>query len=299
MNVGPTVRWNAERASVSEVMRRLVRRSAVRAAITLAFDWGIIAAAVFVGEYFRSGWSYASAVIVIARQMNALYELHHQAIHGNLFRVPAWNERLDWLYSVPLLTRVAEDREDHMEHHRSYGVESRDYRTWGTGYGLDPSCRDEGRYMLWFLLVRPFTGAIQLDALRGIVRSQGWKHSRFRRPVSIFWGGVAALLFLAGRLDWVFWYWLVPYSTAYPILFFWDDMIGHYNCPRTGTREMRGLWFRVMAAHGTSYHNVHHLCPSIPWFNQKRATALLVDERSVDVARGFADAIRQMAIACD
>ena len=106
-------------------------------------------------------------------------------------------------------------------------------------------------------------------------------------------------LALAGRPEWIFWYWLVPYFTTYQIFFFWDDMIGHYNCPQTGTRDMRGLWFRLMATHGTNYHNIHHKYPRIPWFNQKRATALFIDERSIDVAHGFTGAIRQMVIARD
>ena len=54
-------------------------------------------------------------------------------------------------------------------------------------------------------------------------------------------------------LDLLLWHWIVPRLTAFPVLFFWDDMLGHYNCPQTGTREMRGLWFRIFSTHGTGF----------------------------------------------
>jgi len=283
----------------SAVPGEFVRGSHARTVLTLVFDWALIAAAVFASEWTRSTWIYGLCLIVIARQMNALYELHHHAIHGNLFRSRRWNERMDWLYSIPLFIRVAEEREEHMEHHRTYGIEDKDYLEWGSGYGLDPSRRTSLSYMLWFLLVRPFVGVLQVYALIEVVNNPGWMQPGFRRALAFFWATVLSALLWAGRLEWAFWYWLVPFFTVQPVLFFWDDMIGHYNCPRTGTRDMRGPWFRMMAAHGAAYHNVHHRCAKIPWYKQARASALLEDEGAMDVARGFVDAIRQMAVACE
>jgi fatty acid desaturase len=115
--------------------------------------------------------------------------------------------------------------------------------------------------------------------------------------VLAFWLCAVAGLMVMGRLDLLLWYWLVPRFTVFPILFFWDDMLGHYSSPRTGTREMRGLWFRIFCAHGTNFHNVHHLFPAVPWFNMEEATRIAVDESAVDVARGFVDGMRQLAVA--
>src|SRR5881628_2297565 len=141
----------------------LARRRAQRAALALAFDWGLVATAVFASAQMHSLWVYGVAVLVISRQMNALFELHHHAIHDNLFGTRKWNERLDWLYSIPLFTRVCEDRDEHMEHHRSFRVDAKDHLTWGRGYGLDPARRTDRGYMIWFLLVRPFIGVLQYD----------------------------------------------------------------------------------------------------------------------------------------
>jgi fatty acid desaturase len=280
----------------TNALRSFAQPSGLRTALTITIDWGLIAAAVLAAESSRSWWIYGLSVLVISRQFNALFELHHHAIHGNLFRIRHRNERFDWLYSVPLLIRVSEDRHEHMEHHRTFVID--DSYIWGTGYGLDPSRCSDRSYMIWFLLARPFVGVLQYDAFRSVLTNPGWKEPRFRRAVLIYWALVLAALSLAGRPEWILWYWLVPYFTLYQVLFFWDDMIGHYNCPLTGTRDMRGLWFRLMAVHGTGYHNVHHRHPKIPWFNQRRATRAFIDEESMDVARGFADAIRQMVVLC-
>jgi len=281
------------------ILRRLAHRSDVRAFLTILADWSVILLAAAVSEAFARPWLYGLAVIVIARQMNALFELHHHAIHANLFTRKSWNSRLQFFYSLPLTTTIAADRDDHMDHHRTYNTVERDYLTWGTGYGLDPARRHDRRYMVWFLGLRPFLGPLQVSDLKEILTSQRWRDPAYRNPVAAFWLSAASICLLSGRLDLLFWYWVVPRFTAFPILFFWDDMLGHYNCPRTGTREMRGLWFRLFGAHGTSFHNIHHLYPAIPWFNMEKATRLALDESEMDVAHGFVDGMRQLVAAQD
>lgn len=282
-----------------DVLRRLSRRSNALAVLTIALDWGVILAAAVAGEALRAPGLYLLAVVVIARQMNALFELHHHAIHANLFSRKPWNSRLQLFYSLPLGVTVEADRDDHMEHHRTFNTAEKDYQSWGTGYGFDPARRHDRRYMVWFLCVRPFLGPLQLADLKETIATKRWRDPAYRNRVAGFWICAVALLLAAGRPDLLLWYWLVPRFTVFPILFFWDDMLGHYNCPRTGTREMRGLWFRIFAAHGTNFHNIHHLHPAIPWFNMERATKLAIAEDEVDVSHGFLDGMRQLVIAQD
>lgn len=279
------------------VLRKLAHRSDVRAFLTIITDWGLVVLAAAVSEVFFWPWVYALAVIVISRQMNALFELHHHAIHANLFTQKAWNSRLQFFYSLPLTTTIAADRDDHMDHHRTYT--EMDTLTWGTGYGLDPARRHDRRYMIWFLWIRPFLGPLQISDLKETLISKRWRDPAYRNPMAAFWISAIAVFLACGRIDLLFWYWVVPRFTIFPVLFFWDDMLGHYNCPRTGTREMRGLWFRLFGAHGTSFHNIHHQYPAIPWFNMERATRLALDESEVDVAHGFVDGMRQLVIAQD
>jgi len=280
---------------VRATLRGLSRRSDARAFLTIAVDWSVVFLAAAVSETFFRPWLIPLAMIVIARQMNAMFEIHHHAIHNNLFTRKAWNSRLQLLYSLPLTTTIAADRDDHMDHHRTYSPA--DTLTWGTGYGLDPARRHDRRYMIRFLWLRPFLGPLQLADLREVLTSKRWRDPAYRNPVAAFWICAIAVFLIAGRLDLLLWYWLLPRFTVFPILFFWDDMLGHYNCPRTGTREMRGLWFRLFGAHGTSFHNIHHLYPAIPWFNMERATRLVLDESEVDVAHGFVDGMRQLVMS--
>src|SRR6202012_2174420 len=105
----------------------------------------------FICERLKSPFVYLVGAILIARQMNALSELHHHAMHANLFRARPWNVRLQLLYSLPLMTTIQADLEDHMEHHRHYVAQ--DSLAWGTGYGLDLGRRSEPRYMLYFLWI--------------------------------------------------------------------------------------------------------------------------------------------------
>ena len=277
-----------------DLLRQLCRRNNLRTALTLGIDWAVIIAAVLVSLRFPLTWVYLLSVLVISRQMNAISELHHHAIHGNLFRSRWLNDAFEFLYSLPLFTRVSADRADHMEHHQTYSVANNDHLVWGRGYGLNPLLQGSRPYMLWFLLIRPFCGVLQFEALKGIFVNPNWRDRSYRRTMLAFWGLVIAAFALAGRLDLLFWYWLVPYFTLFQVFFFWDDMMGHYNCPRTGTREMRGPAFLLITGHGTTYHNVHHLYPTIPWFHMPRATRVFVNPEEVDVAYGFWNGIRQM-----
>ena len=275
------------------VLRRMSRRSVARAALAIALDWGVIVLAAALCERFPSPWTYLLGMVVISRQMNALFELHHHAMHNNLFPRKRWNRALQMFYSLPLWTTVEAELAGHLEHHRTYN--NQDTLTWGTGYGFDPARRHDRGYMIWFLWLRPFLGPLQGADLKELLTSERWRDPAWRKPVLLFWAGVVVSLLAAGRLDLLFWYWLVPRFTLFPVLFFWDDMLGHSNCPRTGTREMRGLWFRIFSTHGTNFHNVHHLYPAIPWFNMEKATQLAIDETQVNVARGFLDGMRQLA----
>ena len=91
-------------------LRAMVRRSHSRALIAIAFDWAVIGAVAVACERFRIPALYIVAVVAIARQMNALFELHHHAIHGNLFRRKEWNVRLQILYSIPLGLTIGSER---------------------------------------------------------------------------------------------------------------------------------------------------------------------------------------------
>src|SRR3954467_1641638 len=177
-------------------LRRLARRSDARAFLTIATDWGVVFLAAALSERFFHPWLLPLAVIVIARQMNALFELHHHAIHANLFTRKSWNSRLQLFYSLPLTTTIGADRDDHMDHHRTYNTVEKDYLTWGTGYGLDPARRHDRRYMVWFLWIRPFLGSLQFSDLKEILTSKRWRDPAYRNPVAALWLCAVAVFLL-------------------------------------------------------------------------------------------------------
>src|SRR5436305_7607796 len=180
-------------------LRSLSRRSDARAVLTIALDWGVVVLAAVVSETFFRPWLIPLAAIVIARQMNALFELHHHAIHANLFTRKGWNSKLQFFYSLPLATTIAADRDDHMDHHRNFNTVEKDYLTWGTGYGLDSARRHDRRYMTWFLWLRPFLGPMQFADLKETLTSQRWRDRAYRNPVAAFWTLLIASLAVAGR----------------------------------------------------------------------------------------------------
>src|SRR5262249_7482409 len=174
-------------------LKHFSRRSGLRSLLTIAMDWSLIVIAAATCELLRVPGFYFVVVVVIARQMNALYELHHHAMHGNLFRKAAWNTRLQMLYSLPLGVTVTSERDDHMEHHRTYNRYEKDYQTWGEGYGLESSRRHDRRYMFWFICIRPFVGKLQLAEVIDSVWSSRWRSPDYRNAVAGFWIAVVTV----------------------------------------------------------------------------------------------------------
>lgn len=274
----------------------LCRRSGVRAALGISLDWAAIVAAAALSERIGATWAYALALLVITSRINALYlNWLHEAIHCNLFARKRLHRQLDFLYGLPFLSSLEIARGVHMQHHRDYREEARDSIAEYAYVGLRAELWHDPRYRAWIWLGRPLLGYHVVTSLRDCALDL-IDHPREALRCLLFWAPVLASFAWLGELRLVAWYWLVPYVAVHPTLFFWQDLAQHFAVRRSPTRDVRGWIFRaLLSPHGRgAYHVAHHLVPGVPWYNLPRASALLVDDRVTDVARGFVDLSRQV-----
>ncbi len=94
-----------------------------------------------------------------------------------------------------------------------------------------------------------------------------------------------ALITCAGGGSWAlfFWYWLIPLTTVFAFANWTRSVSEHYGLPDTTsndlglTRNFEGpRWERfIFTPHHIGIHLVHHLFPTIPFYNLPKAHALL------------------------
>lgn len=279
-----------------QLLPELSRRAPVLALAGIALDWLVIVAAAVASDRAESGLVYLLCVVVIGSRMNALdLAWQHEAVHGNLFRRKRWHGRLDFLYSIPFFTTLKIARATHLEHHREYRDEAVS-PLYSYGYwSIDEARWPRIRYRVWIWLIRPLCGYHAYTTLRDTILDLAENPRDAARVLSI-WGGVIASLALSGHLRWLLLYWIVPLLIVRPPLFFWQDMAQHFGTRKSPSRDVRGFLYRLLLApHGRgAHHNVHHLYPGIPWLRSARASALLIDDGGIDIARGFVDLSRQI-----
>src|SRR5690606_5253188 len=101
-------------------VKRLSALQTSRTIVAMAFDWGIIAAAIAVSQWARNPLVYLLAIAVIGGRMHGFGVLLHEFAHFRfLGNNKALNDRIgDIFIAWPILATVASYRQNHLAHHR-------------------------------------------------------------------------------------------------------------------------------------------------------------------------------------
>lgn len=266
--------------------------SNLRSAATIAFDWLVIAAAIWASESVGGPLAWLIAAFVIGGRMMALVEvLGHDAAHEMLFTPRQLNRRLDFLYFVPFGDTWEGYREHHLPHHARLMDERdpalQDFRRWGL--------YDPGRGFWWACVVRPFLALETLHDLASFARALRDDPTTRRKMLAFWIPAAAAITWFDGW--WLFLvYWLVPLLWIKPGLEFWSEVSDHFAVEGAATRSSRGLVQRLfLNPHGDGWHGLHHRFPRIPCFALPRAhrdyAAVVPDPLPV---RTFAGTVREV-----
>ena len=277
--------------SKSVSLKQFADRDGRRVALTIFWDWWSIVGLVMLGQTVHLWWIYPLVVFVLSRRMYCLFELTHHAAHRNLFSKPSFNDRLDFLFAAPIFESIVAFREEHLDHHGEWyePSEPRDAEQKFDGnylgaYGFDPRNAANRAYVIWFLFLRPLTGILQFVELRSVAKR--FRKPKYSVPILVFWVPTLTGVYLLGGSRLLFWYWFVPRFTVYPVLYFWSDVVFHFNCQNDQIRDTAALGSLLFNIRGSGRHNLHHRYPDIPYFNINKASAALVDPHTVSTFRG-------------
>ncbi len=263
------------------IVRELSRLAPARALAAIAVEWAAIVATIALCDAWDPGWLYPLVVVFLGARQHALIVLGHDAVH---FRLLPRRWLNDWVANLLLWWPCAATNEafrsSHGAHHRYLGTDrdgniplwrlrgrdGRPTREWT--YPKAPAqlalkllwrgCGLSGAVMVLVGLVRPFR---VVGPVYGLAR------------LAVLGAAVGAFA-AVGRLDILFYYWLVPLTTWF-VASNYIRLICEHSMVRSDrplyalTRTTVPSWFDLLfiVPRNISYHYEHHAYPGVPFYH--------------------------------
>jgi fatty acid desaturase len=281
-----------------------------RTAAAIAFDWAVIAAAIWASATISHPLAYVLAVFIIGGRMHALGVLIHDFAHYRFISDKRLSEWVgDLLLAWPLGTTVDGYRRNHLAHHR-YTNTGQD-PDWVIKLGTQEFTFPQTWQYVLANLAGYFIGTSSYRDLRMITRRLkagepaplGYRVARLS-----FYVAVAIALTLTGTWVGFLLYWAVPFFTTLLLLLYVRSVAEHfggmeYDHELTSSRTVYPhRWETIFfAPHNVNYHLDHHLYPSVPFYNLPKLHALLLADpeyrSTAHLTRGYSTGLVRECLA--
>ena len=278
-----------------------------RSWLTLAVNWGWIAAAMALAATWPNPLTIVLALAIIGTRQLGLAVVMHEAAPRSFFSNKQTNDSVaSWLACYPIWSDLFSYRDYHLRHHAKTWTDEDPDKHLATPFpitrasfrrklGRDLSGRS-GLKFLRFALRRDLgTDGTWLARLR-----RGLSNHRFRGML-ITNGILLGIVTLAGY-PWLYLLWVGAYLT-------WNTLvtrirsIAEHSMPPDPTNELlqtrttiASAWERLLISpNRVNYHLEHHLLMTVPHYNLPRMHRLLRDRGVLDqalVAHGYAGVLR-------
>ncbi|MFJ8040271.1 fatty acid desaturase [Kitasatospora sp. NPDC096147] len=284
---------------VRKRLRGLGRIDNWHAPLALLADYAGVAVAVWACLEI-SWWLYPLALVQIGSTHRAMANLLHESSHKVLARNAFLNLVLGTVFSGYLIFHLYSPyRTTHIGfHHRYLGDPEKDpdYE-FHRELGLYDHRVSDRRFFLENIL-SAVLGLRTLTYVKYIVRDRLFykgAETNLSMPVSlpvervalaIQWLLIAGVSIATGTWHLVLLFWLVPLFTTAIAVGWLSELAEHYPMPESErspilmTRNRHGWAVEnyLLGRHHDNYHLVHHLNMSIPFWNMKKAHAILLED---------------------
>lgn len=260
-----------------EELARFTRRSNVKAAAAVAFNWACVAA-IFCGvALWPTPLTVLVGIALLGGRQLAFAALMHDCGHGTLFATKKANDIVgQWLCAYPILSDLHRYARGHQKHHAFAGT------------AKDPDLPNYQSYPITKAsfrrkVVRDLTGRTGWKALRAT-----WRRGRAelgRAPWNgnalaghlLVNGAMLSVLALAGQ-PLLYLMWPAAYLTAYMLIARLRQVAEHGAVPdlfdrdsrlNTRTTYVRAWEKPFLAPFNLNYHLEHHYHSGIPCYNLK------------------------------
>jgi fatty acid desaturase len=236
-----------------------------------------------------SWYFYPLAVLIIGSRQRALATLLHEAAHKTLAKNKYLNFAIGTFFSGYLILQIMGSyRESHVRFHHGHFGDSEldpDYK-FAIQQGLYDSNQPPKRFIIQNV-VFPFLLAKVPTYLYSLIKNRLFDERNRKETVAmiIYLGIVASIFTGLGWGQYILLFWLIPYLTVFQIIGWFIEMGEHYplmsntvNLYMTRNRHSHGLENFLTGMHNESYHLVHHLNPTIPFWNVSKAHQIYLQD---------------------
>jgi fatty acid desaturase len=262
--------------------------------------WVLIAMTLAAVAYYPAYWAVGLAMVLIGVNQYGLYIIGHDGLHRRLFpdvrTNDLWNDMMV-IGSFGAITRL--NRHNHMTHHRVTCLPGDPDRHKYTHDGKDPVLPFlaflSGLSNLWPSVRNVFWPSSPSPVPSQATEAPGNHDSYSLRDIAILAGWQLGLF---GALTMAVGWWAYPTLWLAPFyLFAYRGDLTRVFCEHSmlttdaaADGSMRLIsytssWLerQFFAPHNMNHHIVHHLWPSIPYYNLPRADGII---RQSDIVRG-------------
>ncbi|MGB7404932.1 MAG: fatty acid desaturase family protein [Pacificimonas sp.] len=279
-----------------EDVRRLQRRSNLRASVMVAWTWALIAGAFALAIVYPNPLTILLAVLILGGRQLALGIIVHDCAHNAMFTTRRMNELVGhWLAGAPMNIPLAVYRDYHLKHHRYAGTPDDPDIVFVHKYPIS-------RASLKRKFMRDLTGRTGVRDTLGKLKS--FKLAK-NYPWLLFHVGLLAVLAAVGA-PWAYGLWWAAELFAYPAIVRLRQ-IGEHGVapnrtsldPRDNTSTTLAPWWQrlFVAPNHVHYHLEHHLMSGVPPYRLRDAHRLLAARGFHDdhacVANGYGDVLRR------
>jgi fatty acid desaturase len=258
--------------------------------LALAEDYFVIAASIWVTCQIT--WLfYPVTLLIIGARQRALATLLHESSHGTL----AQNKRLNWFLGTfcsgyLIFQQMGDYKKSHCKgHHRYLGnsvldPDSKFYYYQGL---YDSNLRPKDfliNHIIQPLLLLKVPQYLLYILKHRLFSTKGG--SQEKAIMLLYLLVIAIALTALGNLHTLILFWLIPYLTTFQVLGWFIELSEHY--PLAGenkidlhmSRNRLSPWYEAFftSIHCENFHLIHHLFPSIPFWNMSKVHQILLTD---------------------
>ncbi len=301
-------------------LAELRRTDDLRGGLSVAFNWGLVAASLALVAWLPNVFVVVLAICVIGARQLGFAILMHEAAHRTLFETPALNEWVgNWLCAYPIWADLAPYRLYHLKHHAKNWTEEDPDLGLATKY---PVTKASMRRKIW----RDLSGQVGWKRAKAeLARDLGQPEGTSTSATEVSFGKTAAegtrawenlrgvlitnaillgILAALGHPE-LYGVWVAAWFTTYSLFTRIRSMAEHNmvrdrDDPLQNTRTILASWWErlFIAPNRVNYHLEHHLAMTVPLYNLPRLHRVLAERRALDgalIQHGYLDLIRAAA----
>lgn len=269
-------RKDLNRAQRLEIIRRLSKRQTGKFVRAALIDWILIIGLSIAASYINTWWAWVMLVILFGPIQHGLGILTHDAAHYLAAENKTLNDFLGNIsFGWPLFFSLKRYREGHLRHHRFLGSsedpELSMYKIisapWG-GWSVPATIKKIFVHAL-------FRSRHEMaKVMMNILRVQGYDSI----PCLAWWLCAGLLGYYGGISPLVAVCWMIAFPTSQ-----WTVFVLRVYTEHIGTPDTHYVYFplyaRWIVPHQVWRHLMHHVHPSIPFYNLSQAEQLLLSKK--------------------